>query len=106
MNQSGHVWFLVGSFAAGVVVRECTIPTGTALLFPLSNAAFFAFLNDPPEQRTEEFIRAQVTCVETAEIRLVEIDGVAVENPRQYFEQSTIFRSSYRRTTSSGPGRT
>lgn len=92
VNQSGHVWFLVGSFAPGVVVRECTIPTGTALLFPLSNAGFFAFLNDPPEQRTEEFLRAQVACVESAEIPLVEIDGVPVGNPFQYFERSTIFQ--------------
>ena len=93
VNQSGHVWFLTGSFAPGIVVRECTIPTGTALLFPLFTFAWFGFLNDPPEQTTEEFIRGQVTCVEGAEIPLVEIDGLPVEDPARYLEKSVVFRA-------------
>jgi hypothetical protein len=37
-GQSGHVWFLAGSFAPKTVTRTCTIPPGTALFFPLKNA--------------------------------------------------------------------
>lgn len=46
-GQTGNVWFLGGTFTTievgpGVVVgeveRECTIPSGTALFFPLINA--------------------------------------------------------------------
>src|SRR5262245_18638881 len=34
-GQSDHVWFLAGAFGGGTVKRTCTVPTGTALFFPL-----------------------------------------------------------------------
>ncbi len=37
-GQSGPVWFLTGAFASGVYTRECTIPAGVALFFPVYNA--------------------------------------------------------------------
>jgi hypothetical protein len=37
-GQSGRVWFLAGSFSATPVTRQCTIPPGTALFFPIMNA--------------------------------------------------------------------
>jgi hypothetical protein len=85
------VWFLAGSFGPGPITRECTVSPGRALFFPLINQGYFAFLNDPPETRTEDFIRSQVTCVEDAVFSLVEVDGVAVTNPKQYLEKSVIF---------------
>jgi len=90
-NQSDHVWFLAGAFNGEPVTRECTIPTGRALLLPLINNAYFAFPDDPPDTRTEEFARAQVACVEEAAFSLVEIDGVSVRNPGRYFEESVVF---------------
>src|SRR3954453_11906827 len=36
-GQSGSVWFLAGSFAGRTVVRNCTIPTGKAIFFPILN---------------------------------------------------------------------
>ncbi len=45
-GQSGNVWFLGGTFtliededgsASGVVTRDCTVPKGTALFFPILN---------------------------------------------------------------------
>jgi hypothetical protein len=91
-NQSDHVWFLAGAFNAGEpVTRECTIPAGQALVLPLINFAYFAFPEDPPETRTEEFARAQVACAEEATFALVEIDGVPVRDPGRYFEQSVVF---------------
>lgn len=88
-GQTGRVWFLAGTFGNDTVERSCTVPTGTALFFPLINAFYGAFLNDPPETRTEEFLRAQVMCDNV--VLLAEINGVAVNNPLQYFEQSPLF---------------
>lgn len=42
LNQSGKVWFLAGNFFTGTTVRECTVPIGKALFFPLVNAVSFA----------------------------------------------------------------
>jgi hypothetical protein len=45
-GQSGHVWYLAGSFGGGPYLRTCTVPTGTSLFFPILNAAFGAGLAD------------------------------------------------------------
>jgi hypothetical protein len=90
-GQSNRVWFLAGVFGSGTATRTCTVPSGTALFFPLFNIAYFAFLNDPPEQRTEGFLRSQVTNVEGATFSLVVIDGVEITHPEQYLEKSVLF---------------
>jgi hypothetical protein len=41
-HQFGPVWFLAGT-GGGIVTRNCTIPVGTAVLFPILN-----YLNDYP----------------------------------------------------------
>src|SRR5215831_15880144 len=41
----GIVWFLAGPFV-GAVTRTCTLPQGTALFFPIVNAAFGAAVGD------------------------------------------------------------
>jgi hypothetical protein len=92
VNQSGHVWFLAATSSGSTVVRECTIPTGTAILVPLFVNVVAAFLNDPPEVRNEDFLRSLLTCVEAAEFPLVEIDGVPVRNPESYLEKSIVFK--------------
>lgn len=90
VGQQGRVWFLGGTFAiAPGVERDCTVPTGTALFFPIINAGYFAFLDDPPEQRTEEFVRAQVACGDY--VLAAEIDGVPVDMPERYLELSPLF---------------
>src|SRR4051812_15602751 len=57
------VFFLAGTFDGSPVTRTCTVPVGTAFLIPMLNAGYFAQQTDPPEQRTEAFVRSQVTCV-------------------------------------------
>jgi hypothetical protein len=37
VGQSGHVWFLAGNFG-GTTVRNCVVPNGKALFFPVINA--------------------------------------------------------------------
>jgi hypothetical protein len=89
-NQSGHVWFLAGNLFGGTTVRSCTVPTGTALFFPMSNIFYGAFLTDAENMRTEEFARSQTACIVGAHVS-AEIDGVPVKNPQQYLEESSLF---------------
>jgi hypothetical protein len=91
-GQSGLVWFLAGTFG-GSATRSCTVPTGKALLLPVLNNAYFAFESDPPEQRTEEFVRGQVSFFKDAVTSLsATIDGVSVANIKErYFAESPLF---------------
>ena len=82
-GQAENVWFLHGVFGSGEAVRSCRLPTGTALFFPLINNAYAAFLNDPPEQRTEAFVRGLAAC--SADSISVSIDGVPVQNATRYY---------------------
>lgn len=96
VGQKGRVWFIGGTFSGEAnkeVVRNCSVPAGTSLFLPLINTFYGAFLNDPPEQRTEKFLREQVDYIKKENLTLlkVEIDGVSVKNPSQYFEKSTLF---------------
>src|SRR4051794_6421772 len=82
-GQMDHVWFLAGTFGTvpASVVRTCTIPTGTALFFPLINAFYGAFLNDAPATRTEDYLRSQTACTKVS--ISAEINGVPIEDPSQ-----------------------
>ncbi len=90
VNQHDHVWFLAGSFSGGTVSRSCSIPKGTSLFFPLANDFYAAFLTDPADQRTETFLRSQVTCVEGAAVS-ASVDGHPVSTPSRYLEKSAVF---------------
>jgi hypothetical protein len=78
-GQSGHVWFLAGAFAPTTVTRQCTIPPGTALFFPLANGwadntgcPYTTFTAQELANFAASFVDAAgpVTCT---------IDGVAVK---------------------------
>ena len=83
-RQVDKVWFLAGSLMPDPVVRACEVPAGKSLFFPLINQFSGAFLNDPLETRTEEFVRAAGSCTEPAEIA-VAIDGFKVPQPTRFF---------------------
>jgi len=85
------VFFLAGSFVTATVNRTCTVPVGTSFLVPMLNAAYFAQQSDPPEQRTEAFVRSQVLCVEQSPSLLLSVDGVTLANPKSYLEKSALF---------------
>jgi hypothetical protein len=38
VGQRGTTWFLAGTFGGGPVVRECDVPEGTTLFFPVINS--------------------------------------------------------------------
>jgi hypothetical protein len=94
-RQVDEVWFLAGSVLPDPVVRSCEVPAGKSLFFPLINTFYGAFLNDPPDTRTEAFVRAAGSCTEPAQIA-VAIDDVNVPKPTRFFtgasgSQSPIF---------------
>jgi hypothetical protein len=94
-RQVDTVWFLAGSVSSDPVVRNCEIPAGKSLFFPLINTFYGAFLNDPPETRTEEFVREAGSCTDPAQIS-VKIDGFEIRRPTRFFtgasgSQSPIF---------------
>lgn len=90
VGQKGNVWFIGGTLSNEPVVRNCTVPTGTKLFFPLVNTTYGAFVTDPPEQRTETYLREQVACDAPIQLQ-AEIDGKSIKNPTQYLEQSPLF---------------
>ena len=78
-RQTGDVWFLAGLFGSPqAVVRNCDIPYGKALFFPLINNSYGAFLNEPPEWRTDEFMRQAASCPEPVTSLMLFIDGFAI----------------------------
>lgn len=96
-RQVDKVWFLAGSFSSDPVpvVRTCEIKFGKSLFFPLINAFYGAFLNDPPETRTEEYLRAAGSCTEPVQIS-VWIDDFKIPKPKRFFtgasgSQSPLF---------------
>ena len=67
------------------------MPFGSTLVFPVLNAAYFAFPSDPKKKRTEAYVRAQVAdMIEASDLEL-EIDGVSVANVASFFEESELF---------------
>ena len=90
-GQSGAVWFLAGALDSTPVSRKCTVPYGKTIVLPIVNAAYFAFASDPPEQKTESFLRSQVTYIEGATNLRAEVDGLTVWNPSAYREKSVLF---------------
>jgi hypothetical protein len=93
-RQVGEVWFLVGSTSTTPVSRNCHIPAGKSLFFPLINTGYGAFLNDPADTRTEAYVRAAGSCSLPASIN-VKIDGVKVRNPNRYFTGSSGSQSPF-----------
>lgn len=91
-GQTGKVWFLGVNFAGSTteLVRSCTVPAGTSLFVQLIASAFFSFINDPPETRTEEFMRAAAEC-SNFQAQFVRVDGTAIDDPAQYLERSVLF---------------
>jgi hypothetical protein len=93
-GQSDGVWFLGVNFTGGTteLISSCTVPSGTPLFVQLISSAFFSFLSDPPETRTEEFIRAAAEC-SNFQAQFVRIDGTEITDPGQYLERSILFEA-------------
>lgn len=78
VGQSGKLWFLAGT-TGGPATRSVTVPTGTALFFPIVN---FFWVNtpefgDPPWSDAQEALVREflASVVDSAEGLVLEIDG-------------------------------
>ena len=90
-GQSGRVWFLGGTFTGSeTTARDCTVPTGTSLFFPIVNVEC-STLDTGLE--TEEELRscANFTADFIAEVH-AELNGVAIQNLlERYRVESPLF---------------
>ena len=93
-SYSKTVWFLAGSLVGLMerVERYCTIPTGRAILFPVSNneSSFIEF----PNLRTESQLReASKVDIDKVTKLKVAIDGLALRESqlKKYRIQSPLF---------------
>jgi len=97
-GQSGRVWFLGGTFTttvnpSGVVVgtadRDCRVPVGTALFFPLINTECSTIEGNGT---TDAELRACATFFQDhAHDLAATIDGVPVEDLDSYRVQSPLY---------------
>jgi hypothetical protein len=90
-GQSGPVWFLTGVVnASGIAVRDCTVPHGKALFFPILN-----FENDnvcPPQNLTIAQLRQAAAAAEDSATALAcEVDGRPIRNLQSFRVQSPTF---------------
>ncbi len=95
-GQSGKVWFLGGTYtpipveggSKGDVERDCTVPTGTALFFPVINSEA-ATLEGDGEGDVE--LRAKAKYYQDhARDLYATVDGVFVNNLENYRVQSPL----------------
>ncbi len=99
-GQSGHVWFLGGTFSTtnvgegvvlGQVTRNCTIPPGTALFFPIVDAECSTIEgNGTTEADLRLCARETADAIDPTSLRC-EIDGQFVQNLAQFRVESPLF---------------
>lgn len=80
-KQSGAVWFLAGTYGTKRTIRECTVPVGKFLFFPLIN-----YVVMPPPSRPVSC--EAVTCeaarmTDDVSTLILEIDGIRVGADRE-----------------------
>lgn len=91
-GQSGPVWFLGGNFG-GTSTRNCTVPAGKALFFPLINQEADNFLCTDPDTTFDlaglygfaDFV------IDLAGNLQCKVDGVPIQNLQRYRAVSPVF---------------
>jgi hypothetical protein len=92
-GQTGQVWFLGGSFVNTTVVRECSVPAGRAIFFPVLNTECSTFEGPPFHGDNEAELRACAAAVTNSGM-FATIDGVAVKTLGSYRVQSPLYHFS------------
>ncbi len=84
-DQSGKVWFLAGSFGDGTPDRDCDVPAGKAIFFPILNITCWA----PEDGETVEDLIDCTTLLDLIEsdftlLMEASVDGVPIEGVDEY----------------------
>jgi hypothetical protein len=97
-GQTGHVWFLGASFSpsdgehgwtVAIATRDCTVPAGTALFFPIVNAEASTLEGNGT---SDAELRAAVQSFQDLATNMsAEVDGVAIRNLDAYRAQSPLY---------------
>jgi hypothetical protein len=85
------VWFLGGSFTSAEAVRNCTVPAGKAIFFPILNTECSTVEPDPFHGDTERELRECAKGWVDGATGICSIDGVPVQNLERYRVQSPLF---------------
>ena len=89
VNQKGPVWFFPGSFGKDVL-RQCTVPSGKAILFPILNSE--CSLAEFPTLKNEGQLRLCAKQIQDSVIQLkASVDGENITNLEEYRIQSPLF---------------
>lgn len=75
---------------SGTAVRNCTVPAGKALFFPIINVECSTLEPPPYYGGNEEELRACANAFEFDDV-FAEVDGKAVKRLDRYFVQSPMF---------------
>jgi hypothetical protein len=93
--QSGPVWFLGGAFTGISTTRECTVPRGKAILFPIVNVECSTIEPPPFFGSNEEELRACAGAfMDTAFGLGATVDGRSLQDLDAYRTQSPVFEFS------------
>jgi hypothetical protein len=106
-GQQGKVWFLAGTFE-GNVVRQCTVPAGKAIFFPIVNSVWWdpedvldylggdeaAYALLSYEEKADILYELVGAFIDMVDILECEIDGVPVQDLYSYRVQSPPFSST------------
>lgn len=88
-GQSGPVWFLAGNYG-GETHRECTVPHGKALYFPVANQIWVQTLQDDPTNTIPWMVDYVRTAIAGARLTAF-IDGRPVADVARYREETRVF---------------
>jgi hypothetical protein len=91
-NQDGPVWFLAGT-SGGKVVRECEMPSGKAIFFPIINGACNAVQDNVRTE--EEFRNCIIPFVDQVNHVEATIDGVKLQGLQGYRVLSPLFNVTF-----------
>jgi hypothetical protein len=90
-GQLGPVWLLTGVInVSGKAVRDCMVPVGKALFFPIINAECSTLEVPPYHGDNEAELRECAGSFEIGDM-FAEIDGVSVQNLDRYLTESPLF---------------
>jgi hypothetical protein len=84
-----NVWFLSGS-GGGKVVRDCAIPSGKAIFFPILDVEC-SYAESPTDKTEADLRKCAHADQDTVSHLTLKIDGIDVQNLTGYRVDSTLF---------------